>query len=93
MKFTGLHSAALPNTSDTVKECVNLGQWMLFKSNEQPTSVMFYLKTEHDIYELNESGQVLPTPVARYVEMDEVFYFLDITRPASLSNTTFLALR
>ncbi|HHN5943439.1 hypothetical protein [Klebsiella variicola] len=93
MKFTGLQSAALPDTSDTVKECVNLGQWMLFKSNEYQKTVVFYLKTEHNIYALNESGQVMPTPVAEYVSMDEVFYFLDLPRPASLSNATFSEFR
>ncbi len=93
MKFTGLQSAALPDTSDTVKECVNLGQWMLFKSHEYQRSVVFFLKTENNIYALDESGRVMPTPVSGYVSMDEVFYFLDIARPASLSNASLPELR
>ncbi|WP_413178469.1 hypothetical protein [Escherichia coli] len=52
MKFTGLQSSALPDTSDSVKECVNLGQWMLFKSyaHEVTTTfeVVFFLKTDDE---------------------------------------------
>lgn len=93
MKFTGLRSSALPDTSDSVKECVNLGQWMLFKSNDQTLDVVFFLKTGDDIYGLNESGQILPTIISEYVRIDEVFYFSDLARPASLSNAVFPVLR
>ncbi|MFU0967097.1 hypothetical protein [Kluyvera ascorbata] len=89
MKFTGLQSSALPDTSDMVKECVNLGQWMLFKSYEQTVGIVFFLKTGNDIYRLDQRGQVMAPPVTEHLSIDEVFYFTDLPRPSSLSNAVF----
>jgi hypothetical protein len=89
MKFTGLQSSELPDTSDSVKECVNLGQWMLFKSTIDVVGVVFFLKTGKEIYALNERGKIMnTTPLSERVEMNEVFYFSDLPRPCSLSNVS-----
>lgn len=77
MKFTGLQSSALPDTSDSVKECVNLGQWMLFKSNTDSMGVVFFLRAGKEIYTLNETGKVMSTsPVNEPLDMTEIFLFL-----------------
>lgn len=89
MKFTGLQSAALPDTSDSIKECVNLGQWMLFKSNAEMVGVYFFLKTTSEIYALDERGGILShMHVSDTVEMSEIFYFSDLPQPDSLSNVS-----
>jgi len=89
MKFTGLQSSALPDTSDMIKECVNLGQWMLFKSHVQALETVFFLKTGDETYGLDERGQVMTAPVTEHLSIDEVFYFTDLPRPSSLSNAAF----
>ncbi|WP_148250556.1 hypothetical protein [Raoultella terrigena] len=91
MKFTGLRSSALPDTSDSVKECVNLGQWMLFKSTlSSEVEICFFLKTGKEIFALNETGKILAsTPMSENIEMIEVFYFCDLPKPNSLSNIAF----
>ncbi|EMH0680411.1 hypothetical protein V5887_000344 [Klebsiella aerogenes] len=94
MKFTGLQSAALPDTSDSVKECVNLGQWMLFKSNTECREVVFFLRAGKEIFALNETGKVMSSsPIREPLEMIEVFYFSDLPKPASLSNTSYQLVR
>ncbi|CAM6394140.1 hypothetical protein M8567_004770 [Escherichia coli] len=93
MKFTGLQSSALPDTSDSVKECVNLGQWMLFKSyaHEMTTTfeVVFFLKTDDEIFGLNERGQITSTQITEHLSIDELFYFIDLPKPPSFSNAMF----
>lgn len=92
MKFTSIHSTDLPDIPDTVKECVNQGQWLLFKASEADVGVQFYLKTSKDIFALNENGQILPsTPVSKTMDMDELYYFSDINKPVSLSNAINLS--
>lgn len=92
MKFTGLQSAALPDTSDSIKECVNLGQWMLFKSDTHQVGVCFFLKTGKEIFALNERGKILSTtPLQERVEMSEIFFFCDLPKPDSLSNAALSA--
>ncbi|WP_371336493.1 hypothetical protein [Klebsiella quasipneumoniae] len=94
MKFTGLQSSSLPDTSDSVKECVNLGQWMLFKSVSSQAGACFFLKTGKEIFALNERGKILnTTPVSETVEMSEVFYFCDLPKPESLSNAALSVCR
>lgn len=94
MKFTGLQSAALPDTSDSVKECVNLGQWMLFKSNTEARGVVFFLRAGKEIFALNETGKVLSiSPMHEPLDMTEIFYFSDLPKPESLSNTSFQLVR
>ncbi|ROS15885.1 hypothetical protein EDF82_0994 [Raoultella sp. BIGb0399] len=90
MKFTGLQSSSLPDTSDSVKECVNLGQWTLFKSNTKTCGVMFFLRAGKEIFALSETGKVMPSsPISEPLDMTEVFYFSDLPKPESLSNTSY----
>lgn len=88
MKFIELKSSALPDTPDSVKECVNSGLWILFKSCVD--EVAFFLQADGDLYTLDGRGQVLPTtPLNESPRMDEIYYFADLPRPASLSNMQF----
>lgn len=88
MKFTSIQSTALPEITDSIKECVNLGQWFLFRANCDDANVFFFLKTGKDIYALGEHGRILmSTPLQSNVDMDELFFFSDMPRPASLSNS------
>lgn len=90
MKLHDILSSRLPEIDDSVKECVNLGEWLLFKSEDSignPSS--FYLKTDSKVYKLDDSGKLLRQVElsSEKIEIDEIFYFSDINRPASLSNT------
>ena len=90
MKLHDIVSARLPEIDDSVKECVNLGQWLLFKTDVHTQhEVAFYLKTGSGVFELSDSGRVLQEVEegADRLEIDEVFYFSDIHKPTSLSNT------
>lgn len=87
MKFTGLKSASLPDTSDAVKLCVNLGQWTLFSANAAIGGASFFLNTGKEIYALNERGSFLQTtPINEDIVMSEVYYFCDMPQPESLDN-------
>ena len=91
MKLHDILSERLPEIDDSIKECVNLGEWLLFKtetSNDHPAAA-FYLKTDSCIFELDDSGRLLNeiTQGAEKLEIDELFYFADIRKPTSLSNT------
>lgn len=94
MKLVHIDSSNLPDIDVTVKECVNLGQWLLFKPTEKLVSVgsgdiSFYLKVDQGCYfGLNELGGIV-CQLADYpaeMVMDEVFYFSDLPKPISLSN-------
>ncbi|HYQ50424.1 MAG TPA: hypothetical protein VES70_08320 [Pseudomonas sp.] len=91
MKLHDILSARLPEIGDSVKECVNLGEWLLFKTEALAghPKAAFYLKTDDCIFELDDSGRLLQevTEDADKLEIDELFYFADISRPTSLSNT------
>ncbi|MCE1019459.1 hypothetical protein LU640_14025 [Pseudomonas monteilii] len=91
MKLHDILSARLPEIGDSVKECVNLGEWLLFKTEASVGrhTAAFYLKTDDCIFELDDSGRLLQevTEDADKLEIDELFYFADISRPTSLSNT------
>lgn len=91
MKLHDILSARLPEIDESVKECVNLGQWLLFKSDsslDNHREVAFYLKTGSGIFELSDSGKVLQEVErgADNLEIDELFYFSDVRKPMSLSN-------
>ncbi|MDI6977463.1 hypothetical protein QMZ62_21820 [Serratia sp. PF2-63] len=86
MKFVTIQSSALPEITELVKECVNLGQWLLFKAHSDDANVFFYLKTDKDLYALGKSGKVLTSTPVEGVEMNELYYFSDIPKPISLSN-------
>ncbi|CRM74395.1 hypothetical protein [Pseudomonas sp. 24 E 13] len=91
MKLHDILSARLPEIDDSVKECVNLGEWLLFKTEASmgQHGAAFYLKTDASIFELDDSGRLLHevTQGADRLEIDELFYFTDILKPTSLSNT------
>lgn len=91
MKLHDILSARLPEIDESVKECVNLGEWLLFKTEASVghPEAAFYLKTDACIFELDDSGRLLQevTQGADKLEIDELFYFADISRPTSLSNT------
>ncbi|WP_175850314.1 hypothetical protein [Burkholderia cepacia] len=92
MKLHDILSARLPEMDDSVKECVNQGQWLLFKT-DAPSSdhheVALYLKTGSGVFELSDSGKVIQEVEggAGNLEIDELFYFSDVRKPISLSNT------
>lgn len=92
MKFIDIKSDNLPDINITIKECVNLGQWMLFKPNVrliECDDVSFYLKVEKSYFCLNKFGKVICQidNVTTNFVMDEVFYFSDLPKPLSLSNS------
>ncbi|NIY92586.1 hypothetical protein [Vibrio diazotrophicus] len=86
MKFKHIHSDELPNIDHYVKECVNAGQWFLFKSPNKETEASYFLKVGKEIYGLDESGKILLSLQPEELTMDELFYFDDVPRPVSLSN-------
>ncbi|WP_145524637.1 hypothetical protein [Yersinia rohdei] len=86
MKFVSIQSEALPEITTLVKECVNLGQWLLFKAYSEDANVYFYLKTDKEIYALSKSGKVLNSTPVNNIEMNELYYFSDLPKPISLSN-------
>lgn len=90
MKLHDILSSRLPDIDDSVKECVNMGEWLLFKSEDSTSSAAsFYLKTDSKIYKLDDRGKLLHQveSSSEKIEIDEIFYFSDIHRPISLSNT------
>ncbi|VVE14542.1 hypothetical protein PPN31114_02828 [Pandoraea pneumonica] len=90
MKLHDIESSRLPEIADSVKECVNLGEWLLFKveSSMDGQEASFYLKTATSVFELSDSGRVLHEVKdgVEKLEIDELFYFSDIRKPISLSN-------
>jgi hypothetical protein len=93
VKFNEILSTDLPEIDESTKECVNQGQWLLYKSEARATGgghVAFYLKAGPSVFGLNERGQVLEK-VGREAEspqIDELFYFSDLPKPHSLSNAS-----
>ncbi|WP_175024855.1 MULTISPECIES: hypothetical protein [Burkholderia] len=92
MKLNDILSEQLPEIDDSVKECVNQGQWLLFKT-DLPSGgnrrVAFCLKTGSGVFELSDRGKVLHEirDGVDKLEIDELFYFSDVRKPISLSNT------
>lgn len=92
MRLTDILSKSLPEIDESVKECVNLGEWLLFKS-EKPGSdndpQNFYLKTDSSVFELDCRGGILKEMEdgTESLEVDELFYFSDVYKPESISNT------
>lgn len=91
MKFIDILSSELPGIDASVKECVNLGQWMLFRAEKTDLfdiNVFFFLKVGKDLFALDEKGEVLTVfhPVRKDITINEVIYFSDLPKPQSLSN-------
>lgn len=87
MKFVSIESARLPEITNSIKECINLGQWLLFKADSSDKEVFYYLKTGKGIYALSQNGKILTsTPMNDDIEINELYYFSDVPKPISLSN-------
>jgi len=91
MKLHDILSADMPEIDESIKECVNLGQWLLFKSEMKAgarAEAVFYLKAGSNVFELNEQGKILQKldRAEEGLEIDELFYFSDLPKPYSLSN-------
>lgn len=94
MKLNHILSEQLPEIDRTIKECINYGQWLLFKADmpcDRKSDVVFYLKAGSTVFELNFRGQVLNTLEKDDVSshINELFYFSDISQPCSLSNASY----
>lgn len=97
MKLSDIKSTALPEIDKSVKECVNLGQWLLFKSEAKSHAhegVAFYLKAGASVFKLSESGRILQEldhDEEEGLEIDELFFFSDLPKPTSQSNSVCAA--
>jgi hypothetical protein len=92
MKFSDILSTDFPEIDESVKQCINFGQWLLFRSSsiDKRSSIShLYLKTDEQILALDANGRILKViPRAEVsVHIDEICYFSDIPRPQSLSNS------
>lgn len=90
MKLHDIDSSQLPEIADSVKECINMGEWLLFKteSPDRAGEAAFFLKTPTSVFKLSDSGRVLQEVNGAFdrLEIDELFYFSDFCKPVSLSN-------
>lgn len=92
MKLVHITSDNLPDIDVAVKECVNQGQWLLFKASSQELAqyhAAYFLKADSAVFALTESGSVVEQ-VAQALQppnIEELVYFSDLPRPASLSNS------
>ncbi|MBY7855432.1 hypothetical protein KW429_17280 [Vibrio fluvialis] len=89
MKVAYIESVDLPNIAPSVKECINSGQWFLFKAPEQanPSSeVAYYLKANKEFYALDKQGNLLECELPVEFNTEELIYFIDLPTPQSLSN-------
>lgn len=95
MKFVNIPSSQLPEIDPFVKECINQGQWTLFKAEKgeiDDRMVVFFLKAGKDFFALNNTGKVISVfqTLNHEPEMNEVIHFSDIPKPESLSNIASL---
>lgn len=93
MKAINLLSSDLPEISIITKECINLGQALLFRTphDQRDGTTYFLLKVGADLYALGERGEVLSMyrPLKHDISINEVVYFSDVEKPRSLSNMSF----
>lgn len=92
MRLNNILSRDLPGIDDFIKECVNEGQWLLFKSDSiegAQHAASFYLKAGDNFYALAGDGSVVGelTVLSDNFKIDELYYFSDLPRPQSLSNS------
>lgn len=91
MKTENIHSSQLPKIDASVKECVNLGYWLLFRPSPRSIDVhsaAYYLKTDSGIFALSAEGDVLETmSIDSDLRIEKVVYFSDLPQPQSLSNS------
>lgn len=92
MRFLHIASQELPDIDVSIKISINLGQWLLFRSNhhnsENPETY-FYLKVGHEFFALSQSGEILTTLHSSQKDFDiaEIIYFSDLPKPISMSNS------
>lgn len=86
MEIKKLSATELPKIDLAVKECINLGQWLLFKSATRDQE-NFFLRAGTTLLTLDELGAIIHTAdsVQDDVGVDEVFYFDDVVKPQTLS--------
>lgn len=86
-------SSQVPGINEKIRECINKGQWLLFKSNEfgLNSDAPYFLKTGSKIYKLDNHGALLEqvSEQNHTIDVDEVFYFSDVPNPVSLSNASY----
>lgn len=91
MKSSRINSSELPGIDDSVRECINRGQWLLFRSDRagNTTGSPYFLKVGREIFKLDSRGGVVEQMLDSdcHLEVDEVFYFSDVPQPDSLSNS------
>jgi hypothetical protein len=90
IKSSRIPSSTLPGIGEPVRECINRGQWLLFRSGRTgfTDSSPYFLKAGNEIFKLDSRGALVEQVEDRdfRLEVDEIFYFSDIPQPASLSN-------
>lgn len=90
MKLNDIKSSRLPGITDSIKECVNMGEWLLYKIEpiEGNQDAAFYLKTPTHVFQLSDNGEILREIEDDADNIGEIFYFSDISKPTTLSNMT-----
>lgn len=93
MKLNKVLSSDLPEISASIKECINSGRWLLFKSasiDKNRSLNFYYLKVDDEIFELNAKGMITKSVQSSNANLhiDELYYFSDLPQPRSMSNTT-----
>lgn len=91
MRFVDILSSDLPEIDDSVKKCINLGQWLLIKIDDEyfpEIEACFYLKVGNDFFALGEKGEIITTfhSIENDVHINEIISFSDLPKPESLSN-------
>ncbi len=89
MKVAYIESVELPYIAPSVKECINSGQWFLFKAPDQTnpgSEIAYYLKANKEFYALDKQGNVLACELPVDINTEELVYFKDLPTPQSLSN-------
>lgn len=93
MKLNNVLSSELPEISESIKECINSGQWILFKSasidHTRPYNT-YYLKVDSSIFELDTRGRIIKSIPSGNINLhiDELYYFSDRPQPRSMSNAS-----
>lgn len=90
MKSFRIPSSKLPDIDESIRECINRGKWLLFRSDSVGVSDKspYFLKAGSDVFKLDNSGKIIEKMDDQdiHLDLDQVFYFSDIPQPESLSN-------
>ena len=93
MRLVQILSSKLPEIDAAVKECVNQGQWLLFRAEAAEFGVedaAYFLQANSVVFALSESGRVMEQVAHGHhvPQIRELLYFSDLPQPTSLSNTS-----